>query len=49
MRHALVIARREIATAGTLAQGGPLAPAVASTQRRIEASSGPDDPGCPAD
>jgi tetratricopeptide (TPR) repeat protein len=42
-------ARREIATARRLAEGGPLAPAVASTQRRIDASSGPDGPGCPAD
>jgi tetratricopeptide (TPR) repeat protein len=42
-------ARREIATARRLAEGGPLASAVASTQRRIEASSGPDGPGCPAD
>jgi tetratricopeptide (TPR) repeat protein len=42
-------ARREIATARKLAEDGPLAAAVASTQRRIEASSGPDGPGCPAD
>ena len=42
-------ARREIAIAATRATGGPLAAAVASTQRRIDASSGPDGPGCPAD
>ena len=42
-------ARREIATARRLAEGGPLASAVASTQRRIDASSGADGPGCPAD
>jgi len=42
-------ARREISIAARLAAGGPLAAAVASTQRRIDASSGPDGPGCPAD
>jgi len=42
-------ARREISTAARLAADGPLAAAVASTQRRIDASSGPDGPGCPAD
>jgi len=42
-------ARREIAIAVRLAAGGPLAAAVASTQRRIDASSAPDGPGCPAD
>jgi tetratricopeptide (TPR) repeat protein len=42
-------ARREIATARRVAEGGPLASAVATTQRRIDASSGPDGPGCPAD
>jgi tetratricopeptide (TPR) repeat protein len=42
-------ARREIAIAARRAEGGPLAAAVASTQRRIDASSGPDGPGCPAD
>lgn len=42
-------ARREIAIAAKRAEGGPLAAAVASTQRRIDASSGPDGPGCPAD
>jgi tetratricopeptide (TPR) repeat protein len=42
-------ARREIAIAARLAAGGPLAAAVASTQRRIDASSGPDGPGCPAE
>lgn len=42
-------ARREISTATRLAAGGPLAAAVASTQRRIDASSGPDGTGCPAD
>jgi hypothetical protein len=42
-------ARREIAIAARRAEGGPLAAAVASTQRRIDALSGPDGPGCPAD
>ncbi len=45
----LEAARREIAIAAKGAEGGPLAAAVASTQRRIDASSGPDGPGCPAD
>ena len=42
-------AAREIAIAARLAAGGPLAAAVASTRRRIDAVSGPDGPGCPAD
>jgi Flp pilus assembly protein TadD len=42
-------ARREISTAARLAADGPLAAAVAATQHRIDASSGPDGPGCPAD
>ena len=42
-------ARREIAIAARRAEGGPLAAAVASTQRRIDTSSGTDGPGCPAE
>jgi tetratricopeptide (TPR) repeat protein len=42
-------ARREISIAAKLAAGGPLAAAVASTQRRIDASRAPDAPGCPTD
>ena len=42
-------ASREIAIAVRLAAGGPLAASIASTQRRIDASSGADGPGCPAD
>lgn len=42
-------ARREIAIAATLASGGPLAAPVASTRRRIDASDGPDGPGCPVE